>query len=130
MGAVLFRVCLVAGACAVAPVAWAQSLRVNGQAGVLGEWELSAAVAETTANGKKEFVGPLTLKHTGLCAKDGPDEKSGELRFQLTRSSNRIDATLLVDGVVCSFSARKSDAFNGVMKCPGRDDVPLLVWVR
>lgn len=121
---------LVSGTLALPPNAHAQSLQVNGQAGVLGEWELTATVTETIAGGKKEFFGPLTLKHTGLCAKDGPDEKSGELRFQLSRSSSRIEATLLVDGVACSFAAKKSDAFSGVMKCPQRDDVPLLVWVR
>ncbi len=112
------------------PDAQAQSLQVNGQAGVLGEWELAAVVTESTANGKKEFFGPLTLKHTGLCTKDGPEEKSGELRFQLSRSSSRMEATLLIDGVACSFAAKKSHAFNGMMKCPDRDDVPLLVWVR
>lgn len=108
----------------------AQSLRVNGQAGVLGEWELSAGVAEVSANGRKEFVGPIKLTHTGLCTKDGPQEQTGELRFQLSRSATRIDATVLLDGLLCTFNAKKSDAFNGVMKCPEREDMPMLIWVR
>jgi hypothetical protein len=108
----------------------AQSLRVNGQAGVLGEWELSATATETIASGRKEFFGPVTLKHTGLCTKDGPQEKAGEIRFQLSRSATRIDATILLDGAACSFSAKKSDAFSGVLKCPEQEDLPLLVWVR
>jgi hypothetical protein len=108
----------------------AQSLRVNGQAGVLGEWELSATVTEINTNGRKEFLGPITLTHTGLCTKDGPQQQSGEIRFQLLRSATRIDATVLLDGVRCTFNAKKSEAFNGVMKCPEREDMPMLVWVR
>jgi hypothetical protein len=114
----------------LAPCAHAQSLQVTGQAGVLGEWELSAKVAETTTNGRQEFVGPMVLKHVGLCSQDGPEEKTGELRFQLSRSASRINATLLVDGVACSYTARKSHAFNGVMSCPDRRDVPLLIWLK
>jgi hypothetical protein len=115
---------------ALVPRAHAASLQVTGQAGVLGEWELTARVAETAANGKQEFVGPMVLKHVGLCTQDGPEEKTGELRFQLSRSSSRIKATLLVDGVACSYSAKKSDAFNGMMSCPDRRDVPLLIWLK
>jgi hypothetical protein len=124
------RSALMLLAVTLAPPAHAQSLQVTGQAGVLGEWELSAKVTETTANGKQEFVGPLVLKHVGLCTQDGPEEKTGELRFQLSRASSRIKATLLVDGVACSYSARKSDAFNGMMSCPDRRDVPLLIWLK
>lgn len=105
-------------------------MRVNGQAGVLGEWELSAVVTETNANNKKEYSGPLTLTHTGLCTKDGPQQKAGELRFEFSRAATRIDATVLLDGAVCSFNAKKSEAFKGVMKCAGQEDLPLLVWVR
>jgi hypothetical protein len=115
---------------ALASGAHAQPLQVTGQAGVLGEWELTAKVSEITANGRKEFSGPLTLRHVGLCTQDGPEEKTGELRFELSRSASRIKATLLVDGVACSYSAKKSDAFNGVMKCPDRSDVPLLIWLK
>lgn len=115
---------------ALATCAAESSLRVNGQAGALGEWEVTATVAETSANGKKEYLGPLTLTHTGLCTKDGPQQKTGELRFQLSRANTRIDATMLLDGAVCSFSAKKSEAFKGVIKCADQEDLPLLVWVR
>jgi hypothetical protein len=124
------RSALLLLAVALAPPAHAQSLQVTGQAGMLGEWELSAKVTETIANGRQEFVGPMVFKHVGLCTQDGPEEKTGELRFQLSRASSRIKATLLVDGVACSYSARKSDAFNGMMSCPDRRDVPLLIWLK
>jgi hypothetical protein len=119
---------LIMLAVALAPRAHAGSLQVIGQAGVLGEWELTANVTETNARG--EFVGPMALKHVGLCSQDGPEEKAGELRFQLSRSASRIKATLLVDGVVCSYNATKSDAFRGMVNCPDRRDVPLLMWLK
>ena len=124
-----WRIVLVAVAIAAAPRAVAASLQVTGQAGVLGEWELTAQVAESTA-GKQEFVGPMVLKHVGLCTQDGPEEKTGELRLQLVRSASRIKATLLVDGVACSYSAKKTDTYSGMMSCPDRPDVPLLIWLK
>jgi hypothetical protein len=123
-------VLLLVVAVGLVPCAHASSLEVIGQAGVLGEWELTAKVTETTAQGKQEFVGPMVLKHVGLCSQDGPEQKSGELRLQLSRSSSLIKATLLLDGVACSYSAKKSDAFKGTMSCPDRRDVPLLIWLK
>jgi hypothetical protein len=49
----------------VAP-AHPQSREVNGQAGFLGEWELTATVTERIASGTKELVGPLNFKHVGI----------------------------------------------------------------
>jgi hypothetical protein len=114
----------------LAPGAQAQSLQVIGQSGILGEWELTATVSETAPGRNGEFSGPLTLKHTGLCTQDGPEEKTGQLRFQLSKSSTRMTATLAVDGVVCSYTGKKSDAFKGVLSCPDRRDVPLLIWLK
>jgi hypothetical protein len=102
----------------------AQSLQVSGQAGVLGEWELNASVT----GDKKEFSGPLTLRHTGFCTQDGPEEKSGQIQFQL--SPSRLKATLLINGVTCSYQGRKTDAYQGTLSCPGKRDEPLLLWVR
>jgi hypothetical protein len=72
----------------------------------------------------------MVLKHVGLCTQDGPEEKTGELRLQLSRSAAHIKATLLVDGVACSYSAKKADAYSGMMSCPDRRDVPLLIWLK
>jgi hypothetical protein len=71
---------------ALATPAQAQSRQVIGYAGVLGEWELTATVTENSSRRSKEFSGPLTMKHTGVCTQDGPEEKTGELRFQLSSS--------------------------------------------
>ena len=115
---------------ALATPARAQSLQVLGYAGVLGEWELTAYVTGKGASGLKQFSGPLTMKHVGVCTQDGPEEKAGEMRFQISGSSTRMKATFLVDGVECTYSGRLSDSYTGMMNCPDRRAVPLTLWVK
>ena len=76
----------------------AQSLRVTGATGYLSEWEVSGSVTETVSGRVRELSGPLTVRHVGLCTRDGPKETVGEIRFELTQSSPRITATLDFDG--------------------------------
>ena len=60
-----------------AGTAQAQSLRVAGTAGYVSEWELNGDAIQTVVSGAtKEFFGPLTIKHVGLCSHDGPQEES------------------------------------------------------
>ena len=112
----------------LASPAGAESLQVFGQVGVLGEWELTANLAATNA-ARKEFSGPLLMKHVGLCTQDGPEERKGELRVQLSGSS-RIKATLIMDHATCSYQGQKSDAYKGMMRCPDQREVPLFIWLR
>ena len=126
----LLRQAMVLSVVALSGAAHAQSLSVIGQAGVLGEWELTGAVVETTTAGKTEYAGPVTMKHIGLCTQDGPEVKAGQMRLQLTASAARLSAMLVIDGVACSYSATKSDAYNGLLRCPDRRDVPMLLWLR
>ena len=115
---------------ALATPARAQSLQVIGYAGYLGEWELTANVTGRVANGIKQFSGPLAMKHVGLCTQDGPEEKTGEIRFQISGSSSRMKATFLIDGVECAYSGKLSDSYTGMMNCPDRGAVPLTLWVK
>jgi hypothetical protein len=115
---------------ALAGPASAQSLQVVGYAGVLGEWELTATVTETSRRWSKEFSGPLSMKHVGICTQDGPEEKTGEIRFQISALSSQLDATLLVEGLACTYSARLSDPYSGLMACPDREAVPLKLWLK
>lgn len=108
----------------------AKSLTVTGQAGYLGEWELTADVAETLAPGKREYHGALTMKHVGMCTQDGPEVRTGEISLRLSNSGALATALLLLDGTACSFSGRKDDAYHGVMSCPDRREVPLLLWLK
>ena len=110
--------------------AQAQSLEVIGYSGYLGEWELTATVTEDVSGRTKEYSGPLTMRHVGLCTQDGPEEKTGEMRFQISASFNRFNATLLVAGVECTYSGRLADSYNGTMNCSGREAVPLKLWVK
>jgi hypothetical protein len=104
--------------------------QVIGYAGVLGEWELTATVTENASWRSREFSGPLTLKHTGVCTRDGPEEKAGELRFQISARSSQLNATLSFDGVACSYSGKLADSYSGMMICPDRPAVPLRLWVK
>jgi hypothetical protein len=115
---------------ALAAPAQAQSLQVVGYAGVLGEWELTATVTETAGMWRREFTGPLSMKHVGICTQDGPEEKTGEIRFRISALSSQLDATLLVEGLACTYSARFSDPYSGLMTCPDREAVPLKLWLK
>ncbi len=112
--------------CALATPASAKPLQVFGYAGTLGEWELNATV---TGNDKtKDFSGPLTMSHVGICTVDGPEERTGEIRLRISEA--RMRATLSVDGVECLYRGQLSDFFSGVMNCPDRPGVPLKLWVK
>jgi hypothetical protein len=115
---------------ALAAPARAESLQVVGYAGVLGEWELTATVTENPGLWSKEFSGPLTMTHVGICTQDGPEQRNGEIRFQISALSSQLDANLLVEGTECSYSARLSDPYSGMMACPGREAVPLKLWLK
>jgi hypothetical protein len=110
--------------------AQAQSLQVIGHAGHLGEWELTATVAGNVSSRTKEYSGPLTMTHVGMCTQDGPEKKSGEMRFQISGWLSHMKATLLVDGVECTYSGRLSESYTGMMKCPNRRAIPLILWVK
>jgi hypothetical protein len=115
---------------ALAAPAGAQSLQVIGYSGYLGEWELTATVTETASGDMKQYFGPLTMKHVGLCTQDGPEEKTGEMRLQISASSSRMNATLSVAGIECTYSARLSNSYTGTMNCPDQGEVPLKLWLR
>ena len=116
---------------ALAAPARSQSLQVTGYAGVLGEWELTANVAEkATSHRTREYAGPLTMKHVGWCTQEGPEEKTGEIRLQISTLSSRLKATVSVAGVECTYRASLSDSYTGMMECPGRAAVPLELWVK
>lgn len=123
-----FCLAIVLGAVA-APIN-AHSLEVFGYAGLLGEWELTATVTENAARQAKEFSGPVTMTHVGLCTQDGPEKNTGEIRLQLSSSPSRLNATILIAGVACRYSGRLSDFYTGMMTCPDREAVPLKLWVK
>jgi hypothetical protein len=114
---------------ALATPAGAQSLRLIGYSGYLGEWELTATVTEN-ASGGQEYAGPMTMKHVGICTQDGPEERPGEIRLRISSSLSRLNATLRVAGVECTYSGELSEAYTGTMSCPDREAVPLRLWLK
>ncbi|MFH0300216.1 hypothetical protein AAFX91_23895 [Bradyrhizobium sp. 31Argb] len=101
-----------------------------GQAGVLGEWELTGNLIESGSGLRKEFSGPLKMKHVGICTQDGPEERAGEIRLQLAGPDAQVTAEMVLDGARCSYTARKTRAYEGTLSCTGRASVPLLVWLK
>ena len=107
----------------------ARALEVTGFSGFLGEWEVTATVTETASGRIRDYRGPLVLKHIGLCTQDGPVEKKGEMRLQISASS-RLSATLSMPGTECTASGQLSDSYNGTMICSDKQVIPLRLQVK
>jgi len=105
------------------------ALEVTGSSGFLGEWEVTATVTETASGRTKDYRGPLVLKHIGLCTQDGPVEKKGEMRLQISASS-QLHATLSMPGTECTASGQISDSYNGTMTCSDRQVIPLRLRLK
>jgi hypothetical protein len=114
----------------LAEPAGAKLLEVVGYAGYIGEWELTATLREDGSTTDRKYSGQLSMKHVGLCSHDGPEEKSGEMRVQMSPSSPRLRATLLLDGVECGYQGVLSEFYSGTMNCSGREAVPLKLWIK
>jgi hypothetical protein len=110
--------------------AGAEPLQIHGRTGYAGEYELSGSVSEQDLNGKKEFSGPLTVRHVGLCTHDGPKETVGEIRFELAKSSSSITATLDFQGSKCAYKGVLSESYHGFMDCGREGNLPLKLWTR
>src|SRR5262245_47923341 len=87
-------------------------------------------IAVSGNDSTKDFSGPLMMRHVGICTQDGPEEKTGKIHLQVSQPSSRMSATLLIEGTTCTYTARLSDSYAGVMTCPGRAAVPLMLWVK
>jgi hypothetical protein len=128
--AFLRAVVLVAVVSALAVPARAQSMQVYGKTGYLGEYGLSGTVFEQFANGGKEYSGPLAVKHVGLCTRDGPKETTGQIRLQVPGSSMRATATLVFEGVECTYEGVLSESYHGFMNCADKTSLPLRLWTK
>lgn len=112
--------------------AQARSLQVIGTAGYLSEWELNGSVTEKGPPGSNEFSGALVWKHVGLCSANGPEEKSGEIKFQIAKSSSssRIQAAMTLDGAQCTYNGEFSSGSSGHMDCTDAKGVPLSISIK
>jgi len=126
----LRKVVLVAVISALAIPARAQSMQVYGKTGYLGEYELSSNVSEQVTSGKKEYSGPLAVKHVGLCTRDGPKETTGQIRFQVAGSSSRAAATLVFEAVECTWEGVLLESYHGFMNRADKTSLPLRLWTK
>jgi len=111
----------------------AQSLRVVGTTGYLSEWKVTGTITETpSARRVREFSGPLTMTHIGLCSQAGPEEKAADIRLQITGSGpmSQIRATMTMDGAKCTFAGKLLDAYSGLMECADAKGVPLTLSIK
>ena len=104
-----------------------QSLKLVGSAGYLSEWEVSGTISST----HNEFAGPLTWKHVGFCSNDGPQEKSGSVRFRLSKrlSTVQIDAVLSFGDTKCVYRGDLAGFSRGFMNCAGAGDIPISISI-
>jgi hypothetical protein len=114
----------------LATTARADPLQIVGYAGYLGEWELTATVTEEGSSAPAQYSGALSMKHVGLCSQEGPEEKAGRMQIRMASSSARLQATLWLDGLECSYTGIRNDFYSGTMNCAGRETVPLKLWVK
>ena len=112
--------------------AQARSLQVTGTAGYLSEWELNGSVTENGPPGSNEFSGALVWKHVGLCSANGPEEKSGEIKFQIAKSSSssRIQAAITLNGAQCTYNGEFASGASGHMDCTDAKGVPLSISIK
>jgi hypothetical protein len=126
------RIAVLATVWAMASVApsCAQTRVVTGQSGILGEWELTATVTRQPDGGGRRWHGPLSLKHIGFCSADGPEEKIGELQLDVSDPPSEVTATLRIDGTTCTFTGHRTDEYSGLVVCPDRPSVPMMLSIE
>jgi hypothetical protein len=116
---------------AMAEPAQGEAARVTGKMGYLSEWEVTARVTEKLSEGKKQYSGPLTVRHVGVCTTGRPAEMTGEIRYQTTGwVKPRMKATLLLEGVDCGFEGSLGQTYDGVMSCEQWRGVPVSLSIK
>jgi hypothetical protein len=118
--------------CMAALPAQSRSLHVVATAGYLSEWELEGDVAARASDDTSELSGSVTWKHVGLCSVNGPQQKEGEIRIRLSKSSSssHLSATISLDGGQCVYSGDFSGTSSGYMDCPQSKGVPLSISIK
>ncbi len=104
------------------------SADVTGFSGNAGEWEITATLTRT--GDSRELSGPMTMKHVGWCSVSDSQEKHGLMHIRPHPVFSTIDVAVQVDGVTCTFTGSRFDAYEGKMKCPDRRPVQMLMWIR
>jgi hypothetical protein len=107
----------------------AQPLQINGKFGFLGEYELSATITLVLSGGERGLIGPMTIRHVGLCTHDGPNESRGEMAVELIDTKERISVAFAFDGQQCTYNGKLSQQNVGELRCSGHA-IPFSIWVK
>ncbi|MCV9940242.1 hypothetical protein OIU35_28120 [Boseaceae bacterium BT-24-1] len=109
----------------------AQALELSGRYGYVGEWAVTAALAETPSARswrKRDFTGPVTLKHLAICGPGEALEKSGTL--SLRRDGRHYAATLTIGEDSCAVSGTLAEDGVAFADCGKAGKIPLRLWLK
>ena len=110
----------------------AEALELTGRYGYAGEWAVTAALAETasasTSRSKRDFAGPVTLKHLAICGPGEVAEKSGTLN--LRRDGQRYAAMLTIGEESCAVTGVLSEDGVAFADCGKAGKIPLRLWLK
>jgi len=109
----------------------AEALELTGRYGYVGEWAVSALLTETNgamSGRKRDFTGPITLKHLALCGPGEVAEKAGTL--SLRRDGQRYAAMLTVGEDNCAVAGTLSEDGVAFADCGKAGKIPLRLWLK
>lgn len=110
----------------------AEALELTGRYGYAGEWAvtatLSAAEPAAASRRKRDFAGPVTLKHLALCGPGEVAEKSGTLN--LRRDGQRYAAMLVIGEESCAVTGSLSEDGVAFADCGKTGRIPLRLWLK
>ncbi|HEV7327629.1 MAG TPA: hypothetical protein VGN91_21395 [Bosea sp. (in: a-proteobacteria)] len=109
----------------------AEALELTGRYGYAGEWAVTARLSETDAaisKRKRDFAGPITLKHLALCGPGEVAEKSGTLN--LRRDGQRYAAMLVIGEESCAVTGALSEDGVAFADCGKAGKIPLRLWLK
>ncbi|MBR3190195.1 hypothetical protein [Bosea sp. (in: a-proteobacteria)] len=112
------------------PIA-AEALELTGRYGYAGEWAVTAtlAAAEPAASKRKrDFAGPVTLRHLALCGPGEVVEKAGTL--SLRRDGQRYAAMLAIGEESCAVTGTLAEDGVAFADCGKAGKIPLRLWLK
>lgn len=110
--------------------AGASARELAGRFGYLGEWDVSASLAEEKAGraGAPAFSGPVLMKHNAVCGPGETPEKTGHIRISLR--GQRYTAQMTLAGASCAFTGTLSESAHSFVTCGSDRQIPLRLWFR
>jgi hypothetical protein len=105
--------------------ALAQSYSAKGQVGYLQEWEMKGDLAKAATHFSTNYIGPVMLRHVGLCSINGAEEKSGTLEVKVSSWTSKVEGTLALPDDECHIVASASQGYSGLLSCRNGQGIPI-----